>query len=131
MEKMQIVKKRKLSELADDVEVSVEETSTVYTVAELKQEIATGEPHHETSNWFTIHRKKWTPDARAMTENYIESEYDNMYEDWDERAQSCFTQEVIDQLQKVLDAAFKSDYATEYWSYEDRVEIDVFPPTSE
>lgn len=128
MEKIQVVKKLKLSELADDVEVSIEESSTVYTVAELKREILElGEPHHESPNWFTITRKRWNPSAMQMVESYIEREYDEMYEDWDNRAMDCMTDEVISKIQSILDEAFKGDYATVYWTYEDRVEIDIQP----
>ncbi|MEK4908353.1 hypothetical protein [Niallia sp. FSL M8-0099] len=44
------MKMMKLSQLADDVEISVEESHLTYTVAELKSEILDlREPHHETS----------------------------------------------------------------------------------
>ncbi|HAM79579.1 MAG TPA: hypothetical protein DCO80_02065 [Ornithinibacillus sp.] len=126
---MQVVKRLKLSELADDVEVSIEESSTVYTVAELKHEILEiGEPHHESSNWYTITRKRWKPNAMHMVENYIEREYDEMYEDWDSRAMDCLTDEVVSKIQSILDKAFEGDYATLYWTCEDRVEIDIQPP---
>lgn len=129
MEKMAVVKKLKLSELADEVEVSIEESSNVYTVAELKHEILElGEPHHESPNWYTITRKRWKPNAMYMIETYIEREYDEMYEDWDNRALDCVTNEVIDKIQTILDEAFKDDYATTYWTYEDRLEIDIKPP---
>jgi hypothetical protein len=124
--------KLKLSELPDDVEVSVEESHTVYTVAELKREITElGEPHHESSNWYTIKRQRWQPSAKSMIEHYIECIYDEMYEDWDERAWECIKPEQIERIQAVLDEAFDSDYATAYWTYDKPVEIDIFPPDSE
>jgi len=125
---VEVLKKINLSELNDDVEISIEETSTVYTVAELKREIVElGEPHHESDNWYTIIRKKWSPDAQSMLEGYIESEYENMYENWDERAWDCVSKGAIKKIQDVLDEAFKSDYATSYWEYDVPVNIDIFP----
>lgn len=123
------MEKLKLSMLNDDVEVSSEDTNITYTVAELKTEITEmGEEHHLTNNWYTIKKKKWKPSADTMIESYIESEYDDMYEDWDERANDCITDEVKSKIQAILDEAFKDDYATVYWTYEKPVEIDIFPP---
>jgi len=123
------VKKLKLSQLNDDVEVSIEESHTVYTVAELKREIIeSGEPHHESPNWYTIKRQKWTPDARSMLESYIDSEQDDMYEDWDERAWDCLINHgVFEKFQAILNETFKCEFATAYWTYEKPVEIDIFP----
>lgn len=115
--------KIKLSALADDIEISVEESSTVYTVADLKREILElGEPHHLTPNWYTIKRRKWNPDAEYMIERYLEQEDDQMYEDWLERALECINNEHINKIQAVLDEAFKGDY---YFTYEEPVEIDI------
>lgn len=122
------MKMMKLSQLADDVEISVEESHFTYTVAELKREILDlGEPHHETSNWCVIKRQKWSPNANYMVESYIELEAQEMYEDWDERAMDCMTDEVIEEIQATLEIAFNSDHATAYWTYENPVEIDIFP----
>lgn len=102
--------KLKLSQLNDDVEVSIEESSTVYTVAELKAEILDGEPHHESPKWYTIKRRKWSPNARWMIENYIDNEHEDMYEDWDERAWDCIEKEsAVTKVQKVLDEVFKGN----------------------
>lgn len=120
--------KLKLSQLADDIEISIEESHTVYTVAELKHEIIElGEAHHESSNWYTIKRQRWSPDARYMLERYIEDVYDEMYEDWDERANDCITDEVVKKIQEILDEAFKGDSVAVYWTYEQPVEIDIYP----
>ncbi|MED4353610.1 hypothetical protein P9265_14935 [Schinkia azotoformans] len=125
---MEKVQKIKLSELSDDVEVAILDSHTTYTVAELKREIIElVEPHHESSNWHTLTRKRWTPSAEIMIDNYIESEYCEMYEDWDERAKDCIAVEVVEKIQAILDEAFKGDHATAYWTYEDPVEIDIFP----
>lgn len=125
------MEKLKLSTLNDDVEVSSMDTHIIYKVAELIVEITVlGEEHHLTNNWYTTKRKKWKPSAETMIESYIESEYDDMYEDWDERANDCITDEVKSKIQSILDEAFKDDYATVYWTYEEPVEIDIFPTKS-
>jgi hypothetical protein len=120
--------KLKLSQLPDSTEISAEDSNSVYTVKELKREILEfGEPHHETGSWYTLQHKRWHPSAASMIESYIESEYCDMYEDWDERANDCITQDVVNKVQSILNEAFKGDSATEYWSYIDPVEIDIFP----
>lgn len=120
--------KLKLSELADETKVSHENTQTIWTAAKLRREIIElGEPHHKVTNWYTVKKQKWSPDANRMVENYIENESDEMYEDWDERAIECITDEIVAKIQSIMDEAFKDDYATTYWSYETSVEIDVFP----
>ncbi|NEZ43799.1 hypothetical protein [Paenibacillus alvei] len=118
----------KLSELADDVELGREEHSTVYTVAELKREIIElGEPHHKYKHWYTIENQRWEPSAERMIEDYIDNQYPDMYEGWEERASDCITEDVLQRLQAILDEAFSSDHATVYWTFEEPVEIDVFP----
>ncbi|MFY0521419.1 hypothetical protein ACOMCU_26920 [Lysinibacillus sp. UGB7] len=119
----------KLSELADDVEVSVEESNTVYTVAELKREILElDEPHHKTPNWSTVIRQKWSPCANSMLDSYIDNEYQEMYEDWDDRAWDMVAKHDLEnKIQALLDEAFESDYATAYWTYDKPVEIDIYP----
>lgn len=122
------MEKLKLSQLNDDVEISIEESNSVYTVAELKREILElGEEHHKSDNWYTIIRKQWKPSAINMIRDYIEREYDDMYEDWDERAMDCVSDTVVANIQTILDEAFESDYATAYWIYDKPVEIDIFP----
>jgi hypothetical protein len=123
------MEKLKLSMLAEDVEISIEESHTVYTVAELKREITElGEPHHESANWYTIKREKWVPDAESMLDRYIDCEKDDLYEDWDESAWDCVMRNnAIDKIQAILDETFNSDYATTYWTYDKSVEIDIFP----
>lgn len=120
--------KLKLSELPDEAELSIEESSITYTAKELKHEILEfGEEHHLSTNWFTIIRKHWKPDAKLMIERYIDNEYEEMYEDWYDRAMDCFSNVVVENLQTLLDEAFEGDYATLYWNYDKPVEIDVFP----
>lgn len=123
----------KLSELADDVEVSIEESSTVYTVAQLKREILElGEPHYENSNWCTIVRQKWAPSAERMIESYIENEACDMYEDWDERAWERINKRgLVEEFQNWLDSAFSNGYATDYWTYDKSIIIDILPPEVE
>jgi hypothetical protein len=126
---MKLMTKLKLSELEDDIEVgrdgSVDEN---WTVGELKHEIINlGESHHKHTDWCTLKPETWRPDAESMISQYIENEYQDMYEDWDERANDCITPEHIAKIQAVLDDAFKDGHATQYWSYDKPVEIDILP----
>lgn len=119
---------KKLSELSKDVELSYEDAGFAYTAAELKQELLNSLVDNEyllSKDWFLIERKHWKPDARNMIDVYIENEYQEMYEDWDERAMDCISDEIISKLQNVLEEALKGDSVTEYWNYTESVEIDV------
>lgn len=123
-----MTKTLKLSELADDVEVGREYHHTTYTVAELKHEILKhDEPHHEDKDWYTVKHQKWQPCAKTMIENYIENESQDMYDDWDERANDCLTDDVVQRIQAILDEAFATGHATDYWTFEQRVMIDIKP----
>lgn len=118
----------KLSELEDDVKIGREEHNEFYTVAELKREIIEfGEPCHEHTNWYTIKMHRWKPSAECMIEDYIENQYQDMYEDWDDRANDCITEDIMKRLQTILDEAFSGDHATVYWTFEQPVEIDIYP----
>lgn len=116
----------KLSELPNETEISIEESHEVITAGELRRDLEQdGDLDQANANWFTIQRKQWKPNAQRMITAYIEQEYDDMYEDWDERAMDCVSKTVIDNLQQILDEAFKGETVTEYWSYEKDVIIDT------
>ncbi|GEM04135.1 hypothetical protein HMI01_11230 [Halolactibacillus miurensis] len=126
------MKKLKLSELDDDVEIGIDGAQSVQTVAELKQEINLyGAPIHDSDEWFVLIRRRWNPNAQTMLEYYIDNEEGDMYEDWYEQAWDCISDGVIEKIQTILDEAFSGDYATAYWTYENPVEIDVFPKSEE
>lgn len=121
--------KVKLSQLDDSVFVSIEDSNLIYTVEELVHEIRElGEPHHETTKWYTVKKQHWSPWAARMVELYLENECQDMYDGWVDRAMDCCTVEVVDKIQAIMDKAFKGDYATLYWTYETPVEIDIYPP---
>lgn len=119
----------KLSELSDDVLIGQEDSGTQYTVADMKHEILSlGEPHHEYKPYYVLKEKRWKPNARYMLERYIENEYDEMYEDWDERAMDCVkSHNLIERIQELFDEAFKGDHVSKYWTCEQKVEIDILP----
>jgi hypothetical protein len=124
------VEKVKLSDLPDDAQMSIKESHTSYTVAELKHEILElGEPHHESTNWYTIKDETWTPDVESMIDRLIDDSYDEMYEDWDERARDCVDKETVEKIQVLLNEMFAS--ARGYWEYDKAVEIDIFPQEKE
>ncbi|MDP4084693.1 MAG: hypothetical protein Q8934_08780 [Bacillota bacterium] len=122
------MEKLKLSQLSDNVEVSIEESSTVYTVAKLKREIIElGEPHHESSNWYTVVRRKWEPSAESMIDTYLENESCDLYEDFNSVAMDEMPKEAIEKIQSILDEVFKNNSVCDYWTYDKPVEIDIFP----
>lgn len=116
----------KLSELPQETEISIEDSHEVITAGELRRDLdKDGDLDQANANWFTIQRKKWKPNAQRMITAYIENEYDDMYEDWDERAMDCVSKTVVDNLQQILEEAFKGESVTKYWSYEKDVIIDT------
>jgi hypothetical protein len=115
----------KLSELPNETLVSYEDARYTLTVEELRVRIASGE-ESENHAWYVATEKRWMPDAEYMLERYIENEYDEMYEDWDERAMDCLKDEHYTRIQAILDEAFKEDHATKYWLLDGaEVEIDI------
>lgn len=115
--------KVKLSELSDETIVSFEEAGYTLTVAELKEELSKDDEAAERT-WYVVEAQTWQPDAQFMLENYIESEYQEMYEDWDERAMDCITDDVKAKIQAVLDEAFKDPSVKNYWTLEKEIELD-------
>lgn len=123
-----MLEKLKLSKMKDEIEVSIEETSIVYTVAELKKEILEmGEEHHLSSNWYTIVRRRWEASAEDMVDRYLESESDELYEDFYSSAMDTLSKGTIEKIQHILDKVFENNSVSDYWTYESPVEIDVFP----
>ncbi len=115
-----------LSQLTDEVEISLEESNTVMTVGEVKREILElGEEHHLTGDWYTVIRAKWNASAESMVSNYIEQEKDNMYEEWGEQAIGCISDDAIGKIQAILDESFKKTKVNDYWKYENPVNIDI------
>ncbi|WP_277585856.1 hypothetical protein [Psychrobacillus antarcticus] len=118
----------KLSQLNDDVEISLEESHSVMTVEQVKREILElNEEHHLAGEWYTVNRIKWEPCALSMVTQYVEDQEDDMYEDWGEQALKHISTEVIQQIQKLLNEAIKGSSVNDVWKYDIPVEIDVFP----
>lgn len=120
------MKELKLSQLADDVELSNNGRLSIWTVEELKDEI-TRFGDEATGQWFTVKRKKWHPCAQSMIEYYLEGQSDEIYEDWIERAMDNVSDVLVQNIQTLLDEAFEGDDATVYWEWDKPVEIDIFP----
>ncbi|MEK3838666.1 hypothetical protein [Paenibacillus sp. FSL R7-0128] len=104
-----------LSEIPDDTMLSYEDYHETVTALELRQMIAAGEVKKSDHTWIVTEPRVWKPDAKYMIDQYIENEYQDMYEDWDERANDCITPEHIAKIQAVLDEAFSDGHATQYW----------------
>jgi len=118
-----VVEKVNLSELPDETPVSYEDAHYTYTAEELREKVKEDD-YKKSVTWYVATEKRWAPDAKWMLSSYIENEYDQMYEDWDERAMDCIKKEHIDRIQAVLEEAFSGDSATLYWSL-DGPEIDI------
>lgn len=119
----------RLSELDNNVEIS-QEGGTILTVAEMRNEIllkgASALVQFSIGGeWYVIERKRWRPNAATMISDYIEHESQDMYEGWDESAEMCINPEVVAEMQNVLDKAFAGDFATEFYTYNEPVLIDV------
>ncbi|KQN96921.1 hypothetical protein [Paenibacillus sp. Leaf72] len=116
----------KLSVLAADTILGYEDARYTLTAEELRQKLADGEYTSEIT-WYVATGRQWAPDAKKMVEQYIENENNNdLYEGWDARAYKCMKPEHYERIQIIMDEAFKSTYATQYWTLEGPiVEIDV------
>lgn len=112
----------KLADLADNEVVSFEDATYTLTVAELKEELKNGY-YASSKTWYVAQSQTWAPDANRMISDYIENEYQEMYEDWDDRANECITDEVLQKIQSILDEAFKNDSVKQYWTLEKKIEI--------
>lgn len=122
--------KLKLSQLDNGVQIANEFHTINSEVGELKDDIIEhNTPYHNVKgDWFVITPAKWEPNAKDMLDGYIESIYQEMYEDWDDRAWNCITDEVINKIQKILDETF-DEATTNYWEFDfsKPVEIDIRP----
>lgn len=121
----------KLSELDDSIEIA-NERGSLYRVCEIKAETEKfNEDFSDTTcygKWYIAEPATWKPDAKWMFERYIDCEYDDMYEDWDQRIWSCFTDEDFKKIQDILDDVVKRDNGvTNYYNLGKEVEIDILP----
>lgn len=114
----------KLSQLALDTLIGREEQSPK-TVEEVITEIKDGEPHGDYA-WYLTKVHYWKPDAERMIDRYIQDEYEDMYEDWDERAYDIFKR-LVPQIQKILEETVEKnkDCVSVYYTCGEEVEIDV------
>lgn len=115
------IEKIKLKDLDDNQLVSYPDAHYVITVLELK-ELFDGLTY-EDKEWYTVESRIWNPDANYMIESYIENEYQELYEDWDVRANDCITDEAVKKIQEILDEIFNDVSVKNYWSLEKKIEI--------
>ncbi|MBP1907102.1 hypothetical protein J2Z32_003767 [Paenibacillus turicensis] len=121
--------KVRLSLLQDDVQLSYMDGG-IYTALELKESLEDERNRNDLSNkeWYLCSKKEWNPDPKYMMELYVEHEEHNvpMYEGWYERAMECLTEEHYNQIQAILDDAFKSESVSKYYALDDtKVIIDI------
>lgn len=119
----------KLSELSSDSLLYREDWSGSYTAEELKHELVnldaeTAKEYRE-STWCLGDECEWRPNARYMLEAYIESESDNMFEDWDETVSpELLDKDFVAKVQELLDEGVKSAN-TSYLEFVAYVAIDL------
>lgn len=113
----------KLSELKDDVKVIHENSATVYTVKDVKDDLQYWKD--EGVKFYTTSEYQASIDAKSMLESAIECEYDNMYEDWDQNIWNDITDEDIEKLQFILDDILNRDKENNIAYHEDK-QIDIF-----
>lgn len=104
----------KLSELPSETMLSYEDSNCTLTPNQLREQ-AKEDGDLLLHTWYVANEHRWYPDAKAMLRQYIETQYDEMYEDWAARAFDCLKKEHYDRIQIVLNEAFASDHVTKYW----------------
>ena len=111
----------KLSELKDDMKV-INENLSIYTVKDVKNDLL----YFEGNIIYTAKEYQASIDARSMLESAIESEYDNMYEDWNEHILDDVIEDDIVELQTILDAILSRSKDQNIAYYQDEeIEIDI------
>lgn len=110
----------KLSELQNDVKV-MDENSNVYDVEDVKEDLQ----YFKDKNIYTTTEYQANINAKEMLGSAIEDEYQNMYEDWDERISDDITDEDIEKIQAILDDIFSRNKTQNIAYYQDKeIEVD-------
>ena len=111
----------KLSELKDDAMV-IDKNLSVYDVEEVKGDLRYFKD--EGKKLYTTTEYHAHIDARDMLESAIESEYDNMYDGWDENISHDITDNDIRKLQVILDDILSRSENIAYYQDEE-IEVDI------
>ncbi|HHX62334.1 MAG TPA: hypothetical protein GX707_16725 [Epulopiscium sp.] len=114
----------KLSELKDDAKV-VDERGNVEDVIDVKYDVKHGSFNNVKPKFYTTMAYRACIDARNMLESAIESEDDNMYEDWYERILNDVTDEDVEKIQIILDGILSRNPESNTAYYQGK-EIDIF-----
>lgn len=113
----------KLSELKDDEKI-IDESGNVYDVEEVKGDLRYFKD--EGKKLYTTIEYHAHIDAKDMLESAIESEYDNMYEDWEERILDDITDDDIKKIQVVIDDVLNRNKGQNTAYYQDKeIEVDI------
>lgn len=113
----------KLSELKDDA-IVIDENLSVYAVEEVKNDLQYFKDKNK--KLYTTTEYHAGIDARDMVESAIEREYDNMYEDWDEKILDDITDEDVQRIQDVLDEILNRNKQQNISYFQDKeIEIDL------
>lgn len=87
----------KLSDLKDDVKI-IDENYNVYTVEDVKNDLS----YFKRKKIYTTIEYQASIDALDMIKSAIESEYDNMYEGWNENILNDIEEEDILKMQAIF-----------------------------
>ncbi|MGL4452052.1 MAG: GTP-binding protein [Sarcina sp.] len=109
---------KKLSEIKEDAVLIVEET--VLT----KEDILNDLNYYKNKDIYTTTEYKARIDAMDMLERAIESEYQDMYDDWDEEVLKDVTSEDIKELQVILDRILNRSKNIAYLE-DEKIEVDI------
>ena len=120
----------KLNELNNDDIINVRHKSNfdgiIMTVEEFKSNYNEESyyKNKERLEVYTTIKYKATLSAKNVLEDAIEREYDNMYEEWDERITSDIEEKDIEEIQIVLDRILARSSNISYYN-DELVEIDI------
>ncbi|WP_058830732.1 hypothetical protein [Paenibacillus polymyxa] len=104
----------KLSELPSDTMLSYEASDCTYTPEQLR-ELIQEDGDYALESWQVCTPRTWKPNADSMLRQYIECEYGEMYEDWDDDARLRINEDSTARIQAVLDEMF-GEY--KYWIFD-------------
>ena len=114
------MEKINLSNLGKDILVFHADYLTPISAQELRELLKEGEA--TTEEWYVAEKRKWTPDARYMLNNYIENEADAMYEGWEDNAFACINKEWVHKIDAIIEKMFDDSTRNYYVATQ---EIDV------
>ena len=114
--------KVKISTLAKDTIVLVDQNSEISTVADILEDLE----FYKGKKVYTTTQRQAFFNAKDIIESAIEDEYQNMYEDWDENISGDVTEEDAADLQKIFNRILaRSPQQNISYEAKELIEIDI------